>query len=50
MKSVIVDCLSVIVLIALILNVNVNAYVFFPPPPANEICFPINGTAPFEKY
>ena len=46
MKLVVVDCLLVIALMALILNVN--AYVYFPP--ANEICFPINGTAPFEKY
>ena len=42
MKSVVVDCLLVIVLI-----LDVNAFFF---PPANEICFPINGTAPFEKY
>ena len=46
MKLVVVDCLLVILLIALISNIN--AYVYFPP--ANEICFPINGTAPFENY
>ena len=46
MKLVVVDYLLVILLIALISNIN--AYVYFPP--ANEICFPINGTAPFEKY
>ena len=46
MKLVVVDYLLVILLKALISNIN--AYVYFPP--ANEICFPINGTAPFEKY
>ena len=46
MKSVVVNCLLVVALIALILDVN--AYVLYVP--ANKNCFPINGTAPFEKY
>ena len=46
MKLVVVDCLLVILLIAPISKIN--AYVYFPP--ANKICFPINGTAPFENY
>ena len=47
MKFVVLDCFLVLITIeALILNVE--AYVHIPP--ANEVCFPINGTAPFEKY
>ena len=43
MKTVLFSCFLVIAL-----SLDVKAYVYFPP--ANEVCFPINGTAPFEKY
>ena len=47
MKFVVLDCFLVLITIEALIS-NVKAYVYIPP--ANEVCFPINGTAPFEKY